>query len=104
MKIYKETSMDNFNAWGAAVETLATIKDEGKIELLEQLLEEYYPEGASETEINDILSFEDEWVYEMLDIDYYEEVDPDEFYGMHACDLTGFCSGAACPRFFECKG
>lgn len=105
MKMYREMSLNNFEAWGGAIDTLNRVKEEGKVELLEQVFEELYPDGMSETEINDILAFDDDWVFDTLGIDNYdEEFNSDDFADMYACDFSGFCSGASCPRFFECKG
>ncbi len=71
MKIYRE--MNTFEklqemVWSGAVDTLnEIIKYEKKDELME-LLEEIFPEGASETEINDFLWFDNEYIYECLEI------------------------------------
>ena len=37
------------------------------------LIEELYPDGIDETQLNDILWFKSEWVYEMLGISEEEE-------------------------------
>lgn len=68
MKIINETSLENFKAWSGAVSTLDRIISEGKCDTLEAILEEQYPEGMTDTQLNDILWFEDEWCYEMCGI------------------------------------
>lgn len=65
MKIYSEISLENFEAWSGAVNTLDRIRNAGKCDTLESVLEELYPDGLSETALNDILWFEPEWCYEM---------------------------------------
>ena len=65
MKIYSEISLENFEAWSGAVNTLDRIRNAGKCDLLESVLEDAYPEGLSETGLNDILWFEPDWCYEM---------------------------------------
>lgn len=65
MKIYSEISLENFEAWSGAVDTLDRIRNAGKCEVLESVLEEEYPDGLSETALNDILWFEADWCFEM---------------------------------------
>ena len=76
MKIYKE--MNTFEelqemVWGGAVATLDDIVKHNKENELMELLEEIFPEGATETEINDFLWFDDEYIYESLGIGEEEE-------------------------------
>ena len=73
MKIYSETSLENFEAWSGAVDTLDRVKDAGKCDELEFILEDLYPDGMSETELNDLLWFEPETVFEWLGIEEEEE-------------------------------
>ena len=73
MKIYSETSLENFEAWSGAVDTLDRVREAGKCDELESILEDLYPDGMSETEINDLLWFEPETVYEWLGIEEEEE-------------------------------
>ena len=73
MKIYSETSLENFEAWSGAVNTLDRVREAGKCDELESILEDLYPDGMSETELNDLLWFEPETVYEWLGIEEEEE-------------------------------
>ena len=58
-----------FEPWGQAREIYGRIEEEGKLDELENLLEETFTsELPTETEINDLLAYDWEWVYEMLDI------------------------------------
>lgn len=68
MRIYTDISLENFEAWSGAVSTLERIKAEGKCDELESILEDLYPDGMDETELNDLLWFEDEQVFEWLGI------------------------------------
>lgn len=68
MKIVYELDLERFEAWSGGEDTLQRIIDEGKCEELEFMLEELYPDGISETQLNDLLRFEDEWIFESLDI------------------------------------
>ena len=73
MRIYSETSLENFEAWSGAVDTLDRVREAGKCDELETILEDLYPDGMSETELNDFLWFEPETVYEWLGIEEEEE-------------------------------
>ena len=68
MTITYELDLNRFEAWSGAKETLERIQREGKCELLEQILEDIYPDGMTETELNDLLWFEPETIYEWLGI------------------------------------
>lgn len=74
MKIYSEISVENFEAWSGAVSTLDRVINEDKAEVLEAVLEELYPDGMTDTQLNDILWFEPEWVYEMCGIRTESEI------------------------------
>lgn len=68
MTITYELDLNRFEAWSGAKETLKRIQREGKCAELENVLEELYPDGMTETELNDLLWFEPETVYEWLGI------------------------------------
>lgn len=67
LKIYADTPA-NFNPWSGAVSTYDAIVEEYKLDDLYSLLEELYPEGISESHLNDILWFESDWVFAQLGI------------------------------------
>lgn len=69
MKIITETTIRNFKAWSGAVETVERIVEEGKSELFDNTIEELYPDGLTDTELNDLLWFEEETIYEWLGIE-----------------------------------
>ena len=73
MRAYKEFELENFEAWSGAVDTKNTIIEKGKAEDVDYLLDEIFPDGATETEVNDFLWFEPETVFEMLGIETEEE-------------------------------
>ena len=68
MTITYELDLNSFEAWSGAKETLERIQREGKCEELENVLEELYPDGMTETELNDLLWLDSESVYEWLGI------------------------------------
>lgn len=72
--------LGEYQPWLGAVETYNRIKDAGKLDDFEMLMEESYPEGMTMTELNDILWFEPEWVFEMLGMDNGDEYDEYDEY------------------------
>ena len=69
MKTHTETTLRNFNARSGAKDTKELILDNNKGDDFDFLIEELYPDGISETQLNDILWFEEDWICEMLKID-----------------------------------
>ena len=69
MKISREMNLRNFEAWSGAKDTLNKLIELDKCEELEAVLEDIYPEGMTETQLNDILWFEDGWIYKTLGIE-----------------------------------
>ena len=75
MTITYDLDLNSFNAWSGAVDTLDRIQREGKCAELENILEELYPDGMTETELNDLLWFDSESVYEWLGIRSEEQIE-----------------------------
>ena len=75
MTITYELDLNRFEAWSGAVDTLERIQREGKCAELENILEELYPDGMTETELNDLLWFDSESVYEWLGIRSEEQIE-----------------------------
>ena len=73
MIIKTEKNLRNFEAWSGAIETKNLILDAGLEEEFEGLIEELYPNGLSDTELNDILWFDSDWILENLGIKEEEE-------------------------------
>ena len=59
--------------WAGAETTLNRVQEEGKEAELMSLLDEIFYEGATDTDVNDFLWFEDETIYESLGIETEEE-------------------------------
>lgn len=75
MRIYKDLNLSSFEAWSGAVNTLERIKSERKCEELELILDDLYPDGMSETELNDLLWFDSDLVYKWLGIRTESEIE-----------------------------
>ena len=70
MKIINDNlSLRNFDAWSGANDTKELIIENGKEADFEFMMQDLYPEGMTETQLNDILRFEEDWICEMLGID-----------------------------------
>lgn len=81
MKIISETYLRDFGYWGGARATADHIEEEcgtkGWI-LLDAILTDMYPDGIDATELNDLLWFEPDTVYEWLGIDSEEDREDDD--------------------------
>lgn len=75
MKVIKEIGISDFDGWSGATDTIEKIIANDKESEFEQLIEEQYPDGIDETELNDFLRFEDEYIYRLLDIAEDDEED-----------------------------
>lgn len=67
------------NSWSGAVNTLRRIEEANKEEELMNFLEDiFYENIPSDTEVNDLLWFEPEMIYESLGITEEDEKEKDE--------------------------
>lgn len=74
LEITKTMDINDFEPWSGAVDTYERIEREGKLDELESVLEELYPDGIGETELNDLLWFEDDYIYGLLGIRTESEI------------------------------
>lgn len=68
MALVVNVGINGFKPWSGAISTWNEIEEANKVDELEYLLEEIYPEGITDTQLNDILWFESDWIYESLGI------------------------------------
>lgn len=74
MKVFTEvTSSRDFKFWSGAVDTVGYLSDE-EVDTIISILEECYPEGISETELNDFFWFEDGTIAEWLGFESFEDI------------------------------
>ena len=67
MKMYKEIeSVRDYEAWSGAVETIERLEELDKVEVLDSMLDEIFPDGCTETEVNDFLWFERETIADLI--------------------------------------
>lgn len=74
MTIKSDISLKNFGAWSGGKDTLNRIINEGKCDELESMLEDLYPDGMTDTELNDLLWFDSDTVFEWLGIRTYDQI------------------------------
>lgn len=74
MKVYKEVSGYEFEFWSGAKDR-ANYLTYDEIEKVFSILEDIYPEGMSETEVNDFFWFEEDTIAEWLGYNSFEEIE-----------------------------
>lgn len=72
MKIYYN-GLKNYQPWDLAIETMAKIREHNLIDEFENWLKGEYNGEINQTELNDLLTFTPEIVYETLNIEYEKE-------------------------------
>ena len=100
MKFIKECSLLDFEAWSGAVDTKERIIAEGKEEQFDDYIDEMFPNGATETDINDVLWFESESIFEYLNItdDGDDDDDDGEFQRCNHCMTVFDKDCKVCPE------
>ena len=79
-KVYYEFP-GSYRPWSGAVDTWEYIEENDAMDALENFIDECYPDGIGETELNDLLWFDSDYVYEALGLrnpDAEDEEDEDE--------------------------
>lgn len=77
MKIVTEISLERFEAWSGAVDTLNTLREKDLCDRLESILEDLYPNGMTDTELNDLLWLDDDTIAEWLGFSDWEDLEND---------------------------
>ena len=67
MKVYSEKSLRDFEFWSGAKLNAETLTSE-QLDMVDSILEDAYPDGISETKINDFFWFEFNTIREWLGI------------------------------------
>lgn len=67
MIITKELNLANFNFWAGAKNHSFTYSE---LNELEYILKDLFPEGADETQINDLFWFDEEYLCELIGLKY----------------------------------
>lgn len=73
-----EFSVDSFEFWSGAKDTVKDVREAGKMDELQEVIEEQFADRVpTATQINDFVWFEREFIYSQLDLDENGEL-PDE--------------------------
>jgi len=70
----------NFRPWDGAVNTYQRIVEAKKLDTLEFMLEDMYPNGVGANELNDMLQFESDWILESLGLIEKTDDSDDDIY------------------------
>lgn len=65
MKIVTYIDLKNFKFWSGAIPTRMLLSDD-EMDFIDDILDELYPDGLDETELNDIFWFDDDFIAECL--------------------------------------
>ncbi len=74
MIITKEENLTNFEFWSGGKDNAEKLTHE-QLEQITEVLEDIYPEGMTETQINDLFWFNFEFVCEIIGLVYDDEND-----------------------------
>ena len=72
MKVYKEINLRNFKFWSGAKDNAGTLTNE-QLDKVDSILEELYPYGMNETEINNFFGFGFNTIRKWLGIEKEED-------------------------------
>ena len=72
MKVYSEKSLRNFEFWCGAKDNAETLTSE-QLDMVESILEDVYPDGVEDVQINDFFWFEFDTIREWLGIEKEED-------------------------------
>lgn len=67
--INENLSITDFEAWNGAISTKETIIENNKENEFDSLIEELYPDGIIDTNLNDLLWHDSDWCLEQLGIE-----------------------------------
>ena len=73
MKLYKYESLTEFEFWSGARDTVKYLTED-ELDAIEEMLEELYPDGMDETELNDLFWFEEDTIAEWLGYKDFEAI------------------------------
>ena len=73
MTIKTDTTLKNFDFWSGAKDTVKYLT-ESELDTIESYLDELYPEGMTDAELNDFMWFEDDTIAEWLGFNDFDEI------------------------------
>lgn len=76
LTIKTEMHLEDFRAWSGGADTLDTLIEHGLCDELENILEDAFYDGMTDTELNDFLWFERDTIWSWLDIELDKNGEP----------------------------
>lgn len=73
MKIHKETALKDFEFWSGAADRVKYLTED-ELNTIENTLEELYPDGMNDTELNDLFWFDEDTIAEWLGYGSFDEI------------------------------
>lgn len=73
MTIITENSLRNFEFWSGAQDRVKYLTSD-ELDTIENMLEDIYPDGMNETDINDLFWFEEDTIAEWLGYFSFDEI------------------------------
>ena len=68
MKLTREETLSNFEFWAGAADRVKHLT-ENELETIEAELDELYPDGMDETQLNDLFWFDFNWICGLIGTD-----------------------------------
>ena len=70
MKYTRDFSVDSFQFWSGAKDTVEDVRKAGKMDELQEVVEEQFSDYTpTETQVNDFVWFERDYIYSQLGLD-----------------------------------
>ena len=73
MKVTNEVQLSSFEFWSGA-KPLANMLTVEEFDIIEQALDELYPDGIDETHLNDLFWFDGDYIAEIIGFESEEEL------------------------------
>ena len=73
MRIYYETSLKDFDKFSRQAKMVRDLFTDEELDRLESILESMEADGISEGFLEDAFAYDDKWLCELIDIDYYND-------------------------------
>lgn len=81
MTIIQEMPLSQFDFWSGAKDRAKYLTSD-ELDTIESILAEQYPNGCSDTTVNDIFWFEDDWLAELLGYSSFDEIMEERDYDL----------------------
>lgn len=103
MKLTRDVSLSNFEFWSGAKDLVDKLSDK-ELDQIEGILEESYPDGMTDSELNDLFWFDGNMIAEWLGYEKEDDIllrdDPDHWFSK-AAEMIGLIMDEIVPEFEE---